>query len=608
MDLSPLMRFVVAAVLVLAGCSDEVPTRTASGSAGGASAGTEGRVCYPNGTCNSGLDCVGGRCIASSEGGADTTETEDTAETEDTDTTETDDTVSADTEQSDGGLAGRLLATPNPVNFGVVAPLNCVEVVETLTAVQAPQTITDLRLAPTGAYEVIPEAGDALPTPGRPWVLMAAGSKRFTVRYCPEDTGADLGSITLTTLEAGEAATIIELNGNLSPPCISVVPASGDFGVVPMNGAPRRLPITVTNCAAPGALGNLEVTATSISADNGTAADPIFALEVPFALPVSLAPGESVEVVATCLPVVEGRPETGRVVIDSNDSVFPTYELPLTCVGSANQCPTVTAVSCVERGAADATPSDDLAVRPLANLDCVADCVDPDGSCENYTWRIISRPPESVSEFTPASSASSAFFVDANGDYEVQVDAQDDRGLSASSSECNSTATLRVRAFPDAAFYSQLTWTTPADPNPTDEGAGTGSDVDLHVLSPEGCWQDRQWDCHFRTRTADWGVAGYTGDDCSMDRDDTDGWGPEIVSVDGPAAGTFKVGVHYWDDTGYGISYASVVIMLDGLLAYERRDKALPTQGTWWEVCAVSWPSRNIVPIDRITATVPVCL
>jgi hypothetical protein len=84
--------------------------------------------------------------------------------------------------------------------------------------------------------------------------------------------------------------------------------------------------------------------------------------------------------------------------------------------------------------------------------------------------------------------------------------------------------------------------------------------------------------------------------------------GPEIVSVDEPAAGTFKVGVHYYEDSSFGVSYASVVIMLDGLLAYELRDKALPSRRTWWEVCAVSWPSRNVVPIDRITATVPVCL
>ena len=47
---------------------------------------------------------------------------------------------------------------------------------------------------------------------------------------------------------------------------------------------------------------------------------------------------------------------------------------------------------------------------------------------------------------------------------------------------------------------------------------------------------------------------------------------------------------------------------VDGIVAYEVRDKALPSTGTWWEVCAVSWPSRNVVPIDRISATVPACL
>jgi hypothetical protein len=272
-----------------------------------------------------------------------------------------------------------------------------------------------------------------------------------------------------------------------------------------------------------------------------------------------------------------------------------------------NECPTVTAVSCVERGVADSIPTDDVNVPPLANLDCVANCVDPDGSCVNYTWRLISRPAESVSEFSPPSSASSSFFVDANGEYEVQVDAQDNRGLSASSAGCNSTATLNVRAVPDAAFHTQLTWSTPSDPDPADEGNGAGADVDLHVLSPEGCWEDRQWDCHFRTRSADWGVAGFTGDDCSLDRDDTDGWGPENVSLDDPAAGTFKVGVQYASDHGYGVSYATVVLTLDGIVAYKVRDKELPTTGTWWEVCAVSWPSRNVVPIDRITSTVPVC-
>ena len=503
---------------------------------------------------------------------------------------------------------GRLFATPNPIIFGRVAPPNCVEVVQTLQAINTSQTITDLTLAATGVYTVIPNEGDALPTVETPWALAANETKTFTVKYCPDDENNDVGAINLTTLESPDADTVIDLKGNGGVPCIAVSPDTGDFGEVLMNGVPGRLTLTVTNCSELGNGENLDISALTISADNGTATDPIFEIDAPPATPLSLSPGASTQVVATCRPTVEGRPETGKVVISSNDTAFPEYELPLTCVGTTNECPAVTAVSCVERGVADSIPTDDVNVPPLANLDCVANCVDPDGSCVNFTWRILSRPAESVSEFSPPSSASSSFFVDANGEYEVQVDAQDNRGLSASSAGCNSTATLNVRAVPDAAFHTQLTWSTPADPNPGDEGAGTGSDVDLHVLSSEGCWEDRQWDCHFRTRSADWGVAGFTGDDCSLDRDDTDGWGPENVSLDDPAAGTFKVGVHYWSDQGYGVSYATVIVTLDGIVAYEVRDKALPSTGTWWEVCAVSWPSRNVVPIDRITATVPVCL
>jgi len=618
MDLLPLMRFVVAAVLVLAGCGDAAPTPERSGAGSGeATWGTEGGGCYPNGTCNTGLACTDGICMIPTEGdeggpcypndtcneGFSCTDGRCHGATEDAG-----DTGTSDTGESDGGLRATLLATPNPVYFGRVSAPDCAGAVATLQAVNGAQTITALTLSDTSVFSVVPAADESLPTPANPWILAANEVRRFTVVFCPDDSGSDLGSIAVTTLPNLESALVIELKGNISPPCLAVLPATGDFGYVRMDGQAGRLPLTLTNCSRPDGGENLEISAFSVSTDSFGSVGPIFGLDPLPATPLTLAPGASAQVFATCVPAVERRRETGRLVIASNDPAFPELELPLACVGTTNECPSITGVACVQRGVIDAVPSSDLTVPPLANLDCVADCIDPDGSCVNYTWRIISRPAESSSEFTPASSASSGFFVDANGEYEVQVDAQDDRGLSASSAACNSSATLRVRAVPDAAFYTQVTWNTPADPNPRDEGAGTGSDIDLHVLNPEGCWEDRQWDCHFRTRTADWGVVGFTGDDCSLDRDDTDGWGPEIVSIDDPAAGVYKVGVHYWSDKGYGVSYATVIITVDGIVAYEARDKALPSTGTWWELCAVSWPSRNLVPIDRITSTVPVCL
>jgi hypothetical protein len=506
------------------------------------------------------------------------------------------------------GTSGRLFATPSPIVFGRVAPPNCVEVVETLQALNTRQTITSLSLTPTSVYTVIPNEGDALPSAAVPWALPANATKTFTVRYCPQQGVSDQGAIRLTTLESPDADTVIDLKGNGGLPCIAVSPDTGDFGEVLMNGVPGRLTVTVTNCSELGNGENLDISGFSVSADNGTASDPIFGLETPPRVPLSLSPGESTQVVATCRPVVEGRPETGQLVLSSNDAAFPEYEIPLTCVGTTNECPAVTSATCVVRGAGGSSSGSDLVVPPLANLDCTANCVDPDGTCVDYTWRIFSRPAESVSEFTPPSSASSSLFVDANGDYEVHVDAQDNRGLSSSSAGCRSSASIQIRAVPAAAFHTQLTWNTPADPDATDEGTGAGADLDLHVLRSGGCWADPEFDCHFRSPTADWGVPGFTGDDCLMDRDDSDGWGPENVSVDEPAADTFRVGVNYWSDHGFGVSYATVVITLDGIAAYEVRDKAMPTTGTWWEVCTVAWPSRNVIPIDRISSTVPVCL
>jgi cysteine-rich repeat protein len=56
-------------LFTLAACSDTAPTRSPSGSNGEPeAAGSSGGPCYPNGTCNSGLNCVGGYCAAPSVG------------------------------------------------------------------------------------------------------------------------------------------------------------------------------------------------------------------------------------------------------------------------------------------------------------------------------------------------------------------------------------------------------------------------------------------------------------------------------------------------------------------------------------------------------------
>ena len=62
--------FIRASVLVfLVGCLDPSAVRTVQVTGdSAASAGSVGAICYPNGTCNSGLNCVGGLCSAPAVG------------------------------------------------------------------------------------------------------------------------------------------------------------------------------------------------------------------------------------------------------------------------------------------------------------------------------------------------------------------------------------------------------------------------------------------------------------------------------------------------------------------------------------------------------------
>lgn len=75
------------------------------------------------------------------------------------------------------------------------------------------------------------------------------------------------------------------------------------------------------------------------------------------------------------------------------------------------------------------------------------------------------------------------------------------------------------------------------------------SDLDLHMITPGGCevgWQNRQ--C--RSATAD----------ASLDVDDTDGEGPETISINRLAPGTYSVYVHRYTSGDFLSSDATVRI------------------------------------------------
>lgn len=97
------------------------------------------------------------------------------------------------------------------------------------------------------------------------------------------------------------------------------------------------------------------------------------------------------------------------------------------------------------------------------------------------------------------------------------------------------------------------------------------TDVDMHVYDDYG------------------GHAWYGGlggiEQGTLDRDDVDGFGPEIFTLDRPRPGKYPVKVHYYSDHGNGATTATVQIFLAGQLVFQG-SQAL-SSGQWWDVYTI---------------------
>ena len=132
-----------------------------------------------------------------------------------------------------------------------------------------------------------------------------------------------------------------------------------------------------------------------------------------------------------------------------------------------------------------------------------------------------------------------------------------------------------------AAIVVELTWQTPGDPDESDTGPEAGSDLDLHFAHPNALqsqelpWMNQPWDCFWFNPNPNWGSVDSAEDDPIMLLDDVDGAGPEVITLPIPENDTlYHVGVHHWNDNGYGPSVASVRVWIAGQLAAE-----LPGEG-----------------------------
>jgi hypothetical protein len=223
------------------------------------------------------------------------------------------------------------------------------------------------------------------------------------------------------------------------------------------------------------------------------------------------------------------------------------------------------------------------------------------GEIVKYEWS-VEQPYGSIGYLIPTSSFPSPIFeANVAGVYRFQLNVWDAAGRKS----CE-PALAEVFVCPcEAGIHIELTWDTPGDLDPYDEGPGAGTDLDLHFAHPKAAqcdvdgdgvkdpWFDKEWDTFWfdSGRPAEPPVPGEH--DVSLDRDDSDGWGPENINGYMEDGTTYSFGVHYRDDHGYGSSLATVRVYVYSMLYFEVRDVLLVEGDLWW-VGTIDWPSGQV--------------
>jgi hypothetical protein len=213
---------------------------------------------------------------------------------------------------------------------------------------------------------------------------------------------------------------------------------------------------------------------------------------------------------------------------------------------------------------------------------------DADGEIVEWTWRVLTQPEGSGMSIEPIEEVQDLkrvhFRPDLVGAYGIELVVKDDDGLKSE------PAVYEFAVAAASGLLLELTW----DRDYTD--------VDLHLVheQPSAAFYEAPWDCYFQNKNPDWGLPGVSGDDPLLPADIDDGYGPEIIGLREPPAGSYKIWSHYYCDDGFGGTSATVKVFLDGALVAEATTPLVHT-GDLWEVASLTLDS-NASPVLTVSS------
>lgn len=510
--------------------------------------------------------------------------------------------------------APNLVVSPNPVDFGLV-PRSDTPVARTLNLINAgPRAlnVTGFKTRLDGRFGFrgpgFEETGaDAFAGVDleNPIVVEAGQSRQIEVTFLSDSPSPAQGELLVFSDDpiSGASGLAVSLVANKSGPCIDVTPRRVEFGGKVV-GSVSTIDFEIKSCGTEA----LRISSLVWKA----ASSPDFELDfsqLPTGFELGPNPGnvlsipvnESVVVGVTFVPDgVNPRnadnvpiPDEGVVLIGSN-GYESQLEVTVRGAGAEVECPTPVIV--VEEG-------EEVIPNTVIHLDGRQSFA-PFGAIRDHFWSVtapegIARPLLIPSFTDPRPVAE----LNAVGLYTFSLKVRDEFGNSSGSAECPD-ATYQVLVQPDQAIHVELTWVTPGDADETDTGEGNGSDLDLHFAHQNAVgpdldgdtfpdpWFDRTWDVFWYNKLPQWGSFDpAVRDDPSLDRDDIDGAGPENMHLAIPEDGvTYKIGVHYWNDFGFGPAHATVKVFHYADEVYNATLENMNRLDMWC-VGEINWPA-----------------
>lgn len=399
-----------------------------------------------------------------------------------------------------------------------------------------------------------------------PLLVAPGGSQPISLTITPAMLGPGSSSFEVTSDDATRGKLTVELSYEGTPKPVPKIllcttgcatDVAVDFGVVRQTREASET-VTVRN------VGEAPLSINDVRWEGTTSAPGEVAIATSTRSGV-IAPGESAPLVVVYSPK-DAIADELAIAIASDDPTAPTARVTVRGSGADNAPPIA-----VARDAATSTTSLTVVVGEVVAIDGRASS-DPEGDPLAFSWSLMG-PMGTASTFDDPAAGLVTFVPDAAGDYTIVLEVAD-------SLDQRATATVTVHAMFRYALRASIVW-------------AAGGDVDLH-LAPSASMIFSTRDCSFENRSPDLGVAGDSRDDPRLVSDATAAGSSEEIVLAAPAAGTYRVWAHYYDDGGAGPAEVTARITFDdsGTPAAEVT-RTLDARCDLWQIGDITFPQRT---------------